>query len=942
MPYCGICDLGFISDVALEGHRTDKKHLSRSEEYQRRVLEAAHNVHVTGFSRNISHEDLNAYFSNFGKVLDVTYIDHNSRWPFAFVKFENLLVASQVLRYKHHCLNGHFLRVQPKRLKFRNPNRLEVSNLCSANMDIPNQIGCQQQSGYQGKSHKKFKDVNFLAQDFNEIFSNLIKKLSKINTIAEQMITLYEELKLSDDDLTHRMEFCDLLYTILEPYFPGCSVVLFGSSVNGFGVKGCDIDIFLDISHLMPSELPPTDASNSALKKLIQKDALPVQMKEFLQLTPYQRIKYILKIIARKLHTNYCNFFPVPSMRCPIVRFSHKISEITCDFSIQNKMGLCNSYLMKFLSQYDSRIQPFVFAIRMWAKNKKIASVGGTRFSSYSLTLMILFFLQNLEPAVLPSIQEVMDACTKEEEIMIDGFSCSYPQRPAHNVLPLNKNKDLLGDLLKKFFDFFLHLDYETTVISPRTGNLLSRSEIESQEELKSFRMSPVCVQDPYLLEHNTSANVTDKIKTDFIKELSVAQNKLSQMQVDGNPWGLVHLITEDLPNVQSKHCRLKFKPQHLPYSLNLPVNVGYLNRELDKSVRKFHNTRILWCKILCSFLQVVLKEVLLIECCIEKEHLSLKELLKATETPVQDGSGDCKTTFSLSSDMAVEAMENEEATSVITNENNVISSDSSKNPAQIFQKRQSDEYIREVKRICLKDQEISEVTGIDFNCEEYSDMVPQNFENIEVSKPMVTNCHQCGPNKNTVSDDTNSRKEIIEAIMTSKSTILQEIASAPFEVENICEDEDQHPDPNSLLQMICTVRHYSWRNRKKVRQKLLPHWNGSDFEMEKKISEYIVSANESIILKPSLTTFRFTVTPEINTSVCVHINPIKSACKEVSVFYQFLSSFITRMVSSHFVKWCIHTSPQKLDSSELCLNNNVSTYKPNENSDDGLVSSTN
>lgn len=35
------------------------------------------------------------------------------------------------------------------------------------------------------------------------------------------MITLYEELKLSDDDLTHRMEFCDLLYTILEPYFPG-------------------------------------------------------------------------------------------------------------------------------------------------------------------------------------------------------------------------------------------------------------------------------------------------------------------------------------------------------------------------------------------------------------------------------------------------------------------------------------------------------------------------------------------------------------------------------------------------------------------------------------------------------------------------------------------------------------------------------------------------
>ena len=35
------------------------------------------------------------------------------------------------------------------------------------------------------------------------------------------MIILYEELRLTDDDFAHRMEFCELLYTILEPYFPG-------------------------------------------------------------------------------------------------------------------------------------------------------------------------------------------------------------------------------------------------------------------------------------------------------------------------------------------------------------------------------------------------------------------------------------------------------------------------------------------------------------------------------------------------------------------------------------------------------------------------------------------------------------------------------------------------------------------------------------------------
>ena len=89
----------------------------------------------------------------------------------------------------------------------------------------------------------------------------------------------------------------------------------------------------------------------------------------------------------------------------------------------------------------------------------------------------------------------------------------------------------------------------QNPVISSKTGKLLSRSEIENQEQMKSFRMSLVCVQDPYCLEYNTSANVTEKIKTDFIREPSVAQEKLSQIQTDGNPWGLVHpLVTEESP----------------------------------------------------------------------------------------------------------------------------------------------------------------------------------------------------------------------------------------------------------------------------------------------------------------------------------------------------------------------------------------------------------
>ena len=192
------------------------------------------------------------------------------------------------------------------------------------------------------------------------------------------------------------------------------------------------------------------------------------------------------------------------------------------------------------------------------------------------------------------------------------------------------------------------------------------------------------------------SANVTEKIKTDFIRELSVAQGKLSQIQTDGNPWGLVHLLftEESPPSEQAKPGKQKSHSPNLPYSLNLPVNVGHLSREMDKFVEKFHSTHILWCKILCSLLRVVLKEVLLIECCIEKERLGLKKQLKTTESVVQDEAGTCKTIFSsdidvVKSEEVVEsekAMENVET--MIANANDIeISNSPLKNLLKFSQK---------------------------------------------------------------------------------------------------------------------------------------------------------------------------------------------------------------------------------------------------------------
>ncbi|XP_014790624.1 speckle targeted PIP5K1A-regulated poly(A) polymerase-like [Octopus bimaculoides] len=77
---CEICNIGFTSEGALKAHKTSEKHLSRAEAFHSCLLEAAHSVHVTGFSRNVGKDALYNYFMQFGKVVDVTYVDQNNSW----------------------------------------------------------------------------------------------------------------------------------------------------------------------------------------------------------------------------------------------------------------------------------------------------------------------------------------------------------------------------------------------------------------------------------------------------------------------------------------------------------------------------------------------------------------------------------------------------------------------------------------------------------------------------------------------------------------------------------------------------------------------------------------------------------------------------------------------------------------------------------------------
>ena len=65
--------------------------------------------------------------------------------------------------------------------------------------------------------------------------------------VSDQMTTLLEETSLNQSDLQLRYLICDLLQEVLVEMFPQCRVFPYGSSVSGLGVKGCDLDLQVDL-----------------------------------------------------------------------------------------------------------------------------------------------------------------------------------------------------------------------------------------------------------------------------------------------------------------------------------------------------------------------------------------------------------------------------------------------------------------------------------------------------------------------------------------------------------------------------------------------------------------------------------------------------------------------------------------------------------------------
>ncbi|XP_047345837.1 speckle targeted PIP5K1A-regulated poly(A) polymerase-like [Vespa velutina] len=401
-----------------------------------------------------------------------------------------------------------------------------------------------------------------------------------IKNIFEEEITFNSQLDaflnavlLSNTEVETRYEsICKSLSIIFASVFPNCQTYRFGSTYTELGFKECDLDIYMDIG------VPICDTGNS-----------PWSMKKV-----FKQVKFVMY----KMNKIFTDVVPIPKAKTPIIKFYHIPTKISCDISFKNGFGIYNSKLIKHCLSLDMRLKPLIIVIKYWARQYKISGCG--KISNYALIMLIIFYLQQAEPYVLPPLREFQKTCIP---IISNDWQVNFDE---NTVLPPITNNSNIPQLLLGFFEYYLNFQFKTYIICPWDGILHTKEEfarvdnlpnymaryknIATTDDLKLDINKLVCIQDPIELNRNVAASTSQQVITLFQKycELGV---QICTTEHANNYKNLLESLFSSVSKLENDQIQIVVAIYAGPYlSIGLPDNFENRDDIINKEQYKKDN----------------------------------------------------------------------------------------------------------------------------------------------------------------------------------------------------------------------------------------------------------------------------------------------------------------------------------------------------------------
>ncbi|KAL7667609.1 hypothetical protein ACOME3_010581 [Neoechinorhynchus agilis] len=270
----------------------------------------------------------------------------------------------------------------------------------------------------------------------------VMANLRSTDDTSLQMKRFWAYTKMTEIDVRLRFFVASILQDAFTGLFPECTCLPFGSSVSHLGRSDCDLDLVFCFEDYR-NEIEKVNESRFQFltKKSFLSDRLQAQI--------------YLKIFADVIKHFIPECFEVQIIlpaKVPIVRFFHRSSGVWCDISMSDFTGsYYMSKLLSTLSRIDGRVAPLFFSIRHWAKQTGVTrSNPGPWISNFQLTILTIYFLQQLSKPIIPKL--VSSTSEQHNELRISSLT--------------TKNSDTLSDLLFGFFQFYKDFNPSETVMS--------------------------------------------------------------------------------------------------------------------------------------------------------------------------------------------------------------------------------------------------------------------------------------------------------------------------------------------------------------------------------------------------------------------------------------------------------------------------------------------
>ncbi|XP_029573951.1 terminal uridylyltransferase 7 isoform X2 [Salmo trutta] len=301
-----------------------------------------------------------------------------------------------------------------------------------------------------------------------------------LKTLNSVCLQCYRDFAPDEVEVGVREHILLDLENFVKRQVTGASLRLFGSSKNGFGFKQSDLDICMVLDGQETTEGLDCISIIESLARLLRK------------------------------HPGLRNILPITTAKVPIVKFYHVRTGLEGDISLYNTLALHNTRLLASYAAIDPRVKVLCYVMKVLAKLCDIGDASRGSLSSYGFTLMVLFYLQQRSPPVIPVLQEIYDG-EEKPETLVDGWNVYFyddlenlPERWQQ------RNVESVGALWLGLLQFYTEtFDFREHVISIRQSAALTTFN-------KQWTSKYIVIEDPFDLNHNLGAGLSRKM-TNFI-----------------------------------------------------------------------------------------------------------------------------------------------------------------------------------------------------------------------------------------------------------------------------------------------------------------------------------------------------------------------------------------------------------------------------------------